>query len=75
MNAHLNAKEFRISEMPGDGIGIEVMEACKAVLAALGARVGGYTLALEFAPAGAMHYRATGTALPDASVRDRKSVV
>ena len=69
MNAQLNAKEFRVAEMPGDGIGIEVMEAAKAVLAALSARVGGYTLALEFAPAGAMHYRATGTALPDASVR------
>jgi 3-isopropylmalate dehydrogenase len=65
----MNVKEFRIAEMPGDGVGIEVMEAAKAVLEALERRVGGYRLSLAFAPAGAMHYRATGTALPESSVR------
>ncbi len=69
MSAAVNAKEFRIAEMPGDGIGIEVTEAAKAVLAALNARVGGYKLAFEFAPGGAMLYRDTGNALPDASIR------
>ncbi len=65
----MNAKEFRIADMPGDGIGIEVIAACKEVLAALGNRVGGYSLKFEFAPGGAMLYRDTGNALPDASVR------
>jgi 3-isopropylmalate dehydrogenase len=65
----MNLREFRVAEMPGDGIGVEVMQAAKAVLQALERRVGGYRLALEFAPAGAMHYRDTGTALPESSVR------
>jgi 3-isopropylmalate dehydrogenase len=63
-----NAREFRIAEMPGDGIGIEVTEACRAVLAALNERVGGYKLSFEFAAGGAMLYRDTGNALPDKSV-------
>lgn len=69
MAASGNAKEFHIAEMPGDGIGIEVMEACKHVLAALEKRVGGYTLRLEFAPGGAMQYRDTGVALPESSLK------
>ncbi|MGQ0675432.1 MAG: isocitrate/isopropylmalate dehydrogenase family protein [Rhodospirillales bacterium] len=69
MSAAANAREFRIAEMPGDGIGVEVMAAAKAVLAALGGRVGGYALKFEFAPAGAMLYRETGAALPDSSIR------
>ena len=65
----MNQKEFRIADMPGDGIGIEVIAACKEVLAALNRRVGGYTLKFEFAPGGAMLYRDTGNALPDSSVK------
>jgi 3-isopropylmalate dehydrogenase len=59
--------EFRIAVLPGDGIGVEVMEACLAVLDALATRVGGFRLACEHLPGGALHYRDTGEALPDAS--------
>jgi 3-isopropylmalate dehydrogenase len=69
MTASNNAREFRIAEMPGDGIGVEVMDACKAVLAALNERVGGYKLGYELAAGGANHYRDTGDALPEASFR------
>lgn len=69
MAASNNAQEFHVAEMPGDGIGIEVTGACKAVLAALEQRVGGFKLSLEFAPGGAALYRDTGTALPDASLK------
>ncbi|MCK6449696.1 MAG: isocitrate/isopropylmalate family dehydrogenase [Alphaproteobacteria bacterium] len=69
MTVSANAREFRIAEMPGDGIGVEVMDACKAVLAALGERVGGFRLGYELAPGGAIHYRDTGEALPESSFR------
>ena len=58
---------FRIAVMPGDGIGVEVMEACLAVLDALARRVGGLALDYEHVPGGAHHYRATGDAFPAAS--------
>ena len=52
--------------MPGDGIGVEVTEACLAVLTALQARIGGFALEFEHVPGGAKHYRETGTALSEA---------
>jgi len=61
--------EFKIAVFAGDGIGPEVMEACLAVLRTLEDRVGGFRLALEPVAGGAAHYVATGTALPDESVR------
>jgi 3-isopropylmalate dehydrogenase len=57
---------FQIAVMPGDGIGVEVTEACLAVLRALEQRIGGFTLQFEQIPGGAKHYRETGTALPEA---------
>ncbi len=59
---------FSICVLPGDGIGIEVMEACLAVLEAATARIGGVKLALDRHPAGAMCYRDTGVALPKPSL-------
>jgi len=55
---------LRIAVLPGDGIGIEVMEAALAVLRALDAR---HALGLAFEPhrAGALAYRDTGTDLSD----------
>jgi 3-isopropylmalate dehydrogenase len=61
--------EFRICVMPGDGIGVEVMEACQAVLGAVSQRFPGVRLGYEHAPAGAFHYRDTGEALPEESFR------
>ncbi|MGE4220501.1 MAG: isocitrate/isopropylmalate dehydrogenase family protein [Alphaproteobacteria bacterium] len=55
---------FRIAVMPGDGIGIEVTDACLAVLDALQRRVGGFALEMETVPAGANLYLATGDAFP-----------
>ena len=59
---------FDVAVLPGDGIGGEVMDACLEVLAALEKVDGGPRLALRKHPAGALHYRDTGVALPDATL-------
>jgi len=65
------ANSFRVAVMPGDGIGVEVMEAALAVLDAVERRHG---IALRRAEAqgGALHYKATGEALPEKSFRTAK---
>lgn len=55
---------FRIAVLPGDGIGIEVMEPCLAVLESAVKRVGGIRLSFDRHRAGALCYRDTGVALP-----------
>jgi 3-isopropylmalate dehydrogenase len=59
---------FHIAVLPGDGIGPEVMTPALAVLTKAAARRG---LDLRFteAPAGAGHYRDTGTSLPESTVK------
>ncbi|MDF2780381.1 MAG: 3-isopropylmalate dehydrogenase [Geminicoccaceae bacterium] len=57
--------ELRIAVLPGDGIGVEVMAACLAVLEALERRVGGYRLVTETLAGGAAAYRDTGVAFSD----------
>lgn len=57
--------EFCIAVLAGDGIGIEVMDACLNVLEALARHTGAFNLKTERLPAGAGHFRETGTALPD----------
>ena len=61
--------ELKIAVLPGDGIGVEIMDACLAVLEALERRVGGYRLATEVLPGGAGLYRDTGTAFSDENFR------
>ncbi len=61
--------EFRIVVLPGDGIGVEVMDACLAVLAPLQRKVGGFALAYEPHPGGAGAYRDTGIAFSDAAMK------
>ncbi len=61
--------ELKIAVLPGDGIGVEVMDACLAVLAALERRTSGYRLATETLPGGAALYRDTGTAFSDENFR------
>jgi 3-isopropylmalate dehydrogenase len=56
---------FHIAVLPGDGIGVEVMDACVGVLDALLARVGGLALDYERLPGGALYYRETGTAFTE----------
>ncbi len=60
---------FGISVFPGDGIGHEVIEPTVALLDAVKARVGGFDLRYTWEKAGAAHYRETGTALPDDSMK------
>ncbi|MCG8595217.1 MAG: isocitrate/isopropylmalate dehydrogenase family protein [Kiloniellales bacterium] len=63
------SSRFRIAVMPGDGIGIEIMPPCLEILRRVQDRVGGFGLDFEVLPAGAGHYRETGTALPEDSLR------
>jgi 3-isopropylmalate dehydrogenase len=62
-------QEFRIVVLPGDGIGVEIMAACLAVLEALERRIGGYRLVTETLPGGAAAYRDTGVAFSDESFK------
>jgi 3-isopropylmalate dehydrogenase len=61
-------KEFRIVVLPGDGIGVEVIDATLAMLEPLQARHG-FKLAYDRRPGGAHHYKDTGTAFPDSSMK------
>ena len=60
----MTSNAFRIAVMPGDGIGIEVMDACMHVLNAVMAKVGGPGLEFQIVPGGAGHYRDEGVSLP-----------
>jgi 3-isopropylmalate dehydrogenase len=60
---------FQIVLLPGDGIGVEVTDACLAVLTALERRLGGFRLQFEHHPGGAQLFADTGTAFPDSSMR------
>ena len=61
--------ELVVAVLAGDGIGIEVMEAAIAVLEALEHRTPGLRLKFRHMPAGAGHYRETGEALPEETLR------
>jgi 3-isopropylmalate dehydrogenase len=56
---------FHIAVLPGDGIGVEVMDACLGVLDALTTRLGGFALDYERLPGGALYYRETGSAFTE----------
>jgi len=58
---------FRITVLPGDGIGREVMEPCLAVVDAAIRRTGNFALTYEWCEAGAEAYRQTGQALSKAT--------
>ena len=59
-----SSNSFQIAVLPGDGIGIEVMEPCLEVLAAVERRVGGFALSNTSYQSGAGLYRDTGVSLP-----------
>ncbi len=63
---------FDICVLPGDGIGIEVIEATLPILEKL-QRGAGFELRFEHHPAGALHYKATGEALPETTFAAAKA--
>ena len=69
----MSTNSFKIAVMPGDGIGIEVMDACIVVLDAISKKVGGPGLDLQHVPGGAGHYRDHGTDLPDESFESARA--
>ncbi len=62
------SKEFNIVVLPGDGIGIEVVDATLALLAPVQARFG-FKLHYDRRPGGAHHFKDTGTAFPASSMQ------
>jgi 3-isopropylmalate dehydrogenase len=60
---------FHIAVLAGDGIGPEVMAPALAVLKTIEASTPNLQFRFTEAPAGADHYRATGAALPESTVR------
>jgi 3-isopropylmalate dehydrogenase len=58
-----------IAVLPGDGIGIEVMDAALAVLRQLQQQVPGLQLRLQHCSAGASEYQQSGTALPQETLQ------
>ncbi|MCZ6729501.1 MAG: isocitrate/isopropylmalate dehydrogenase family protein [SAR324 cluster bacterium] len=65
-----DATPLKIAVFPGDGIGVEVMEAARQVLAEAERRIGGFKCDYQDLPAGAFCYRDTGESLPKASVAE-----
>lgn len=63
--------DCNIVVLPGDGIGIEVIDATLAVLDRVQARHG-FKLHYDRRPGGAHHYKDTGTAFPDRSMEASK---
>jgi 3-isopropylmalate dehydrogenase len=61
--------DLRIAVLPGDGIGIEVMDACLEVLEKLANKTGIPRFAWNKLSGGAIAYRDTGTALSDESMK------
>jgi 3-isopropylmalate dehydrogenase len=60
--------DFHIVVLPGDGIGVEVIDATLALLEPLQQRYG-FALRFEQRPGGANLYRDTGNAFPDSSMK------
>ncbi|TCR68522.1 isocitrate/isopropylmalate family dehydrogenase [Bosea sp. BK604] len=59
----MSSNSFHLAVMPGEGIGIEVMEAAHAVLGAVEERFD-LSFRQELIPGGAHHYKDTGAILP-----------
>ena len=63
------ASDLRIAVLPGDGIGIEVMDACLPVVEAVARNLNCAPLSWNRLPGGAAAYRDTGTAFTDTAMR------
>jgi 3-isopropylmalate dehydrogenase len=60
---------FHIAVLPGDGIGIEVMAPALDMLRKIEGQTQGLRFKFTEAPAGAGHYKETGTALPESTIK------
>jgi 3-isopropylmalate dehydrogenase len=60
---------FHIAVLAGDGIGPEVMALALEVLRRVETKAAGLNFRFTEAPAGAAHYRETGTALPEETIK------
>ncbi|HZD62802.1 MAG TPA: isocitrate/isopropylmalate family dehydrogenase, partial [Xanthobacteraceae bacterium] len=60
---------FHIAVLPGDGIGPEVMAPALAVLEKVAAATPQLKFHFTEAPAGAGHYRDTGTSMPQSTIK------
>ena len=60
---------MRIAVLPGDGIGVEVMEVCLKLLEALAQKTGSLRFVWNKLSGGAIAYRDTGTALSDDAMK------
>ncbi|MSQ62434.1 MAG: isocitrate/isopropylmalate dehydrogenase family protein [Betaproteobacteria bacterium] len=63
---------FDICVLPGDGIGVEVIDATLPILEKL-QRGAGFSMQFKHHPAGAQHYKASGEALPEATFAAAKA--
>jgi 3-isopropylmalate dehydrogenase len=73
----MSKTSYSIAVLPGDGIGVEVVDATLAVLRALEERIGRRFECVKH-PAGAQHYLDSGDALPDstlAACRDADAIL
>jgi 3-isopropylmalate dehydrogenase len=67
---HMLANDsFHIAVLPGDGIGPEVMAPALAVLEKIAAATPRLKFRFTEAPAGAGHYRDTGTSMPQSTIK------
>jgi 3-isopropylmalate dehydrogenase len=64
-----STNSFSICVLPGDGIGVEVMAPCVAILTRVAEKTGGFALDFQQHRAGAFTFRDTGKALPDAALQ------
>lgn len=69
MNATTPPAVYSIAVLPGDGIGVEVMQACLQLLQEVQSRIGGARLQTTLHEAGALHCARTGVALPSHTMR------
>src|ERR671910_3010372 len=67
-NVSTSTQTLNIAVLPGDGIGGEVMSACRELLGAAQAVSGGPELRLTQYDAGAQFYAESGEALPSATL-------
>ncbi len=65
-----SVSDLRIAVLPGDGIGVEVMDACLPVLDAVVRTMNAPALSWNKLPGGAVAYRNTGSALTDEVMRE-----
>ena len=63
---------YDICVLPGDGIGVEVIDATLPILEKVSAGAG-FSLKFETHPAGAQHYKASGEALPEKTFEAAKA--